>query len=160
MQCRGSWRSEIWRRRRPKALSQHGGYGELGHAAHHDIPVGIVLAILGAFIAACLLFSTWATVTSGKDPAWDLGTFNFKLHPVMIGVVAHLVLLVVGFVASFLFPRPEPGNRDLTLWGWLESRKSSLSKELTEMNRLKGLGGGALRSPGVSEPGRLEGGVE
>ena len=98
-------------------------------------------------------------MTSGKDPAWDLGGLNFKLHPVMIGVVAHLVLLVVGFVASFLFPRPEPGNRALTLWGWLESRKSSRLKELTEMNRLKDLGGGALRSPGVAEPGRLEGSV-
>jgi SSS family solute:Na+ symporter len=76
-------------------------------------------------IAACLLFSTWATVTSGKDPAWDLDALNFKLHPVMIGVVAHLVLLGGGFVASFLFPRPEPGSRALTLWGWLESRKLS-----------------------------------
>jgi solute:Na+ symporter, SSS family len=75
-----------------------------------------------AGIAACLLFTTWATLTSGKDAMLNLGNYNFKLHPVMIGVVAHLVLLGVGYVASFFFA-PEPGSRPLTLWGWLERKQ-------------------------------------
>jgi SSS family solute:Na+ symporter len=79
-------------------------------------------ALLG--IVACLVFSTWAVLTSGSQPVWDLGkAYNFGLDPIMGGVLAHVVLLVVGFAASFLFPPPEPGNRALTLWGWLERRK-------------------------------------
>jgi SSS family solute:Na+ symporter len=79
----------------------------------------------GAYIGilACLLFTTWATLTSGKDPTWNLGAFNFKLHPVMIGVLGHLILLSVGYVASFFFAAPEKESRAMTLWGWLESRK-------------------------------------
>ncbi len=73
-------------------------------------------------IVACLIFTTWATLTSGKKPVCDLGSYNFKLHPVMIGVLAHLVLLAVGYASSFFFPRPDPGNRSMTLWGWLERR--------------------------------------
>jgi SSS family solute:Na+ symporter len=75
-------------------------------------------------IAACLAFTTWATLTSGKDPAWDLGAWNFRLHPVMIGVLGHLVLLAAGVGASYLFPAPSAEQRAITLWGWLERRKS------------------------------------
>ncbi len=55
--------------------------------------------------------------------AVDLGRFNFNLHPVMIGVLAHLVLLSVGFLASLCFPPPPAEDRAMTLWGWLESRR-------------------------------------
>lgn len=73
-------------------------------------------------IAACLAFTTWATLTSGRDPVWELGPLSFKLHPVMIGVLAHLVLLGVGWAASYLFSPPAADVRTLTLWGWLERR--------------------------------------
>jgi SSS family solute:Na+ symporter len=76
-------------------------------------------------IGACLLFTTWATLTSGKNPVIDMAGYGFKLHPVMIGVFAHLVLLSVGYLASFLFPTPEPSVRHLTLWGWLAARRQS-----------------------------------
>jgi SSS family solute:Na+ symporter len=79
----------------------------------------------GAYIGigACLLFTTWATLTSGKEPVWNLGDYNFTLHKVMIGVIAHVVLLVVGLVASYFFPAPPIQDRAMTLWGWLEMRR-------------------------------------
>lgn len=73
-----------------------------------------------AGIIACLVFTGWATFTEGKDQWFDLGRYNFPLPGVMIGVIGHFVLLVVGYLASFLFPPPEPALRELTLWGWLE----------------------------------------
>ena len=85
----------------------------------------------GAYIGilACLLFTTWATLTSGKDPTWNLGSYNFKLHPVMIGVLGHLILLGVGYAASLFFAAPEKECRAMTLWGWLENRRSTRSNE-------------------------------
>jgi SSS family solute:Na+ symporter len=79
----------------------------------------------GAYIGvgACLVFTAWSTLTSGNPKVLDLGRFNFGLHPVMIGVLAHLVLLSVGLVASYFFPPPPEENRAMTLWGWLEGRK-------------------------------------
>ena len=48
--------------------------------------------------------------------------FNFGMHDFMIGVIAHVVLLVVGFASSFLF-KAQPVGEELTLWGWLRKRK-------------------------------------
>ena len=44
----------------------------------------------------------------------------------MIGVIAHIVLLAVGYCASLCFAA-EPGSRALTLWGWLERKLPSES---------------------------------
>jgi SSS family solute:Na+ symporter len=74
-------------------------------------------------IVACLLFTAYATLTSGgKDRVLDLGAWNFTWHSVMIGVIGHLVLLIVGYVASFAFPASDA--RAMTLWGWLERKKA------------------------------------
>jgi SSS family solute:Na+ symporter len=80
----------------------------------------------GAYIgiAACLAFTTWATLTSGKTPAWDLGAWNYTLHTNLIGGFAHLVLLAVGLLASRFFPAPDRSYRAMTLWGWRERRKT------------------------------------
>ena len=75
-------------------------------------------------IVACLLFTTWATLTSGKTPAWDMDEWNYSLHTNLIGGFAHIVLLVTGYVASFFFAAPEDASRAMTLWGWLERKKS------------------------------------
>jgi solute:Na+ symporter, SSS family len=73
-------------------------------------------------IAASIAFTAWATLTGGKKPILDMG-FNFGMHDFMIGVIAHIVLLTVGFAASFMF-KAQPVGSELTLWGWLAKRKA------------------------------------
>ena len=63
-----------------------------------------------AGIAACVLFTAWATFTSVKLPALnrvllDLGPLNYKLHPFLIGVFNHAILFGVGWAASVWFER-------------------------------------------------------
>ena len=74
-------------------------------------------------ILVSLVFTAWATLTLGGGKLWDLGRFNFPLHDYMIGVIAHLVLLGVGYAASFVFPNRSAASQDLTIWGWLKTRK-------------------------------------
>jgi len=72
-------------------------------------------------IIVSLIFTAWATLTSGKNKMLDLGDYSFPWTGVMIGVSAHVIVLVVGYLASFFFP---PGGKaEWTLWGWLEKRR-------------------------------------
>ena len=70
-------------------------------------------------IVCCLLFTTWATLTLGKTPIVNFGTWNYQYPALLIGVIGHLVLLIAGFFGSFLFPPPPPEMRRMTLWGWM-----------------------------------------
>jgi SSS family solute:Na+ symporter len=80
-------------------------------------------------IIACLVFTTYATLTSGKDRTLDLGGFNFPWAGVMIGVVAHVVLLVFGWLGSLAFSREaNPATRAMTLWGWLDRRQETAER--------------------------------
>jgi SSS family solute:Na+ symporter len=88
----------------------------LSHRANRQ---GVAIGII-----ASLAFTAWATLTSGKNKLFDLGDHNFPWAGVMIGVIAHLIVLVVGWLASWLFPAPAPEVRAMTLWGWLEKRKT------------------------------------
>ena len=72
---------------------------------------------------AALVFTAWATLTGGKYKMVDLG-FNYTWPDVMIGVIAHIIVLVVGWLASFGFPAPQLNTRAMTIWGWLEKRKT------------------------------------
>jgi len=74
-------------------------------------------------IATALLFTTWATLTGGKYQMLDLG-WNYPWPDVMIGVIAHVIVLVVGWSASWLFPAETNLKKEWTLWGWLEKRKT------------------------------------
>lgn len=74
-------------------------------------------------IAACILFTAWALLTSvpmgteGKERIFlDMGKFNFRHHSYMIGVYSHLIVIVVGYFASFLFPG-KPVDITLTWYG-------------------------------------------
>jgi len=69
-------------------------------------------------IAASLIFTTWATLTLGGGKLWNLGRYNFPFHEYMIGVIGHIVLVIVGYAASFLFPNRDAASKELTLWGW------------------------------------------
>lgn len=80
-------------------------------------------------IVAALLFTAWATLTCGKYQILDLGGWKFTWPEVMIGVIAHVIVLVVGWSASWLFPADANVKTEWTLWGWLEKRKSMNAME-------------------------------
>ena len=74
-------------------------------------------------IVAALLFTAWATLTGGKYKALDLA-WNYTWPDVMIGVGAHVIVLVVGWAASWLFPAEALAKSDWTFWGWMAMRKA------------------------------------
>jgi SSS family solute:Na+ symporter len=75
-------------------------------------------------IGANLIFTAWATLTSGKNQMFDLGDYNYTWPSVMIGVIGHVIVLVVGYFASLLFPPDASVKSEWTYWGWLANRKS------------------------------------
>ena len=60
-------------------------------------------------IAACVVFTGWAT----------LHPREFGLHNYMIGVIAHLIVLLGGAAISLFLPNRDAVTRELTLQGWL-----------------------------------------
>lgn len=64
-------------------------------------------------IFACVLFTAYAVLTStpigieNKRLLLDMGEWNFKQHKYMLGVYSHLVVIIVGYLASFLFKETE-----------------------------------------------------
>lgn len=86
---------------------------------------------LNVGIAACVLFTAYAVLTSTKfdlggpqkQILLDLGRFNFPHHKYMLGVYSHFVLFLVGYAASFFF-KPDRDIRELTVWGWMEQRRA------------------------------------
>jgi len=87
-------------------------------------------------LMAALVFTAWATVTGGKYKMLSLG-FDYAWPDVMIGVIAHVIVLVVGWSASWLFPADTNVRQEWTFWGWREKRKLT--------------GGGNLVSPAPME---------
>jgi len=79
---------------------------------------------LYAGIIACVGFTGWATLTVGSKPILDLGRFKFGLHEFMIGVIAHLTLLVVGYLASFFFTS-NVAHDGQTVWDWIAKRQKT-----------------------------------
>jgi SSS family solute:Na+ symporter len=74
-------------------------------------------------IIAALVFTGWATLTGGKYKMVDLGC-NYIWPDVMIGVVAHVIVLVVGWLASWCFPAETNLKMEWTFWGWLKKRQT------------------------------------
>ena len=125
-----------------------GGEGVLGalFSLYAIFSAGIVgIFLLGLFsrrankqglycgIAVAVLFTAYAVLTSTKvdihgtgvkETLLDLGQWNFTHHKYMLGVYSHLIVLVVGYAASFLFKTP-PASKELTIWGYLEDKKKS-----------------------------------
>lgn len=123
-----------------------GGEGVLGalFSLYAIFSAGIVgIFILGLFsrransqglyigIAAAVLYTAYAVLTSTKvdidgdgikATLLDLGDWNFQHHKYMLGVYSHLIVLVVGYLASFLFKTPL-ADKELTIWGYLDERK-------------------------------------
>ncbi len=75
-------------------------------------------------IAASVLFTGWALLTStpigtkgNESILLDLGSFNYTHHKYMIGVYSHILVIVVGYVASLLYKK-EQVDISLTWMGW------------------------------------------
>lgn len=80
-------------------------------------------------IIACILFTAYAFLTSTKVGVGDhktllldMGTYNFTQHKLMLGVYSHLVVIVVGYLASLFFPRPDI-DPNLLFSGWRKARR-------------------------------------
>lgn len=80
-------------------------------------------------IIACIIFTAWAFLTSTKIGIGhekylllDLGAYNFKQNKLMLGVYSHLVVIIVGYIASLFFPKPDI-NKKLLYSGWLRLKK-------------------------------------
>lgn len=80
-------------------------------------------------ICTCILFTAWAFLTStkigtgaDKHLLLDLGNYNFKHHKLMLGVYSHIVVIVVGYLASLFFPKPEL-DKNLLYSGWLKNKQ-------------------------------------
>jgi solute:Na+ symporter, SSS family len=78
-------------------------------------------------IIACVLFTAWAFLTSTpigvheKKLLLDLGKYNFTHHILMLGVYSHLVVIVVGYIASLFFPKPVL-DKNLLYSSWKANR--------------------------------------
>lgn len=77
----------------------------------------------GAYLglACCLIFVAWATVTGPLKV--DLG-LNYGMHPLMIGLISHVVMFGCGYVGSLWLTDDRRDVRGLTIWRLRESRSS------------------------------------
>jgi SSS family solute:Na+ symporter len=80
-------------------------------------------------IGASVLFTAYALLTStpvlweGKNQLLlDLGNLNFTHHDYMIGVYSHVLLLVVGYLASLFF-KSDKDVTSLTYYGYLDFKR-------------------------------------
>ena len=87
-------------------------------------------------IVVCVLFTAYAFLTSTKIGfgeekflLLDMGAYNFTHNKLMLGVYSHLVVIVVGYVASLFFPKPKL-DKFLLYSGWSESRKERKAERL------------------------------
>ncbi len=90
--------------------------------------VGIAVAVL--FTAYAVLTSTKVDIDGDGTKAilLDLGEWNFQQHKYMLGVYSHLIVLVVGYLASFLFKTPL-ADKNLTIYGYLENKRLSSTNQ-------------------------------
>lgn len=84
-------------------------------------------------IIACILFTSYAFLTSTKVGVGehktllvDFGRYNFTQHKLMLGVYSHLVVIVVGYLASLFFPKPDI-DPNLLFSGWRKARRAGLA---------------------------------
>jgi SSS family solute:Na+ symporter len=75
-------------------------------------------------IAACTIFTAWATLTMGNNRLLNLGRYNYPWNDLIIGAIAHIVLFTVGYAASYFFPAQATAEHEMTLWRWLKVRQT------------------------------------
>jgi solute:Na+ symporter, SSS family len=78
-------------------------------------------------ILACVLFTGYAVLTStsvNNKLILDLGVINFNHHQYMLGVYSHIILFIIGLIASYLFPKIAI-NENLTYYGWTKQKRKN-----------------------------------
>ena len=78
-------------------------------------------------LVACILFTAYAVLTTTKinnSLILDFGSYNFPHHKYMLGVYSHLIVLVVGYFASFLF-KSDNAKDELTIYGYFKLKQKS-----------------------------------
>ena len=83
--------------------------------------IGMLVCVL--FTAYAVLTSTSIEVGGSKRLILDLGSMNFPHHKYMLGVYSHLIVLVVGYVASLFFPKPQL-EKGLTIFDYKKPGKN------------------------------------
>ena len=81
-------------------------------------------------IIACILFTAYAFLTSTKvgighhqSLLLDIGKYNFTHNKLMLGVYSHFVVIIVGYIASLFFPKPDI-DKKLLYSGWLHAKRN------------------------------------
>ena len=80
-------------------------------------------------IITCIIFTGYALLTSTpvglNHPRLliDLGKFNFTHHKLMLGVYSHLVVMIVGYIASLFYPKPVL-EKNLLYSSWKANRNN------------------------------------
>jgi SSS family solute:Na+ symporter len=89
-------------------------------------------------IIACIIFTAYAFLTStkigmghDKHLLLNFGKYNFNQHKYMLGVYSHLIVIIVGYVASLFFPKPEI-DPHLLYTGWRKSSKNAEAARVKE----------------------------
>ncbi|KJD34327.1 sodium transporter [Tamlana nanhaiensis] len=75
-------------------------------------------------IIVCILFTAYAILTTtkiGDKLILDLGSLNFPHHKYMLGVYSHLIVLVIGYLASLCF-KSDPVKDELTIYGYFKMK--------------------------------------
>lgn len=80
-------------------------------------------------LAVCVAFTAYAVLTTTKIDGrviLNLGHYNFPQHKYMLGVYSHLIVLVVGYLASFFF-KSEKATEELTIYGYFKLKEKKIN---------------------------------
>jgi solute:Na+ symporter, SSS family len=92
-------------------------------ANKQGVNIGIIACIL--FTAYAFLTSTHVEIHGEERLLMNLGRLNFNQHKYMLGVYSHLVLFIVGYLASLLFTS-DKSTYHLTYSGWKQHKATKL----------------------------------
>jgi SSS family solute:Na+ symporter len=90
-------------------------------ANKQGVNIGIIVCVL--FTAYAFLTSTEVGLEGHKMRLLDLGRYNFTHHKLMLGVYSHLIVIVVGYIASLFYPKPVL-DTNLLYSGWLQNKRN------------------------------------
>lgn len=94
-------------------------------ANNQGINIAIITCVL--FTAYAFLTSTEVGVGTHKSLLLDFGKYNFTHHKLMLGVYSHIIVIVVGYIASLFYPKPVL-DKNLLYSGWLAVRREEKAK--------------------------------